>query len=493
MYEPLLFTYATRPAAPPPSICITCPAALKATLEANHLRPREDTIADGGCGYHAFALSVLDCRDERIAPAEIRKLRRLYGAAALVKHLRSAALSWLRAHADDDAWADMSLSSLAVAMSSDVETWRDYLAKHAEPHAWADACIIHALACVFDVDCLVWQVCMDPAIVGASLLPHNTNASVPLVSVAMQNDRHFWGTSVDRLDVVPVDGTDWAIPQPAPGDPLPRIAGGELGPDADGCENPNLALNIVSVQPDVLPSHIVDAEIALCETLASWDPWALPSEGANPTLMFALEALSGSNPATMVRCMVREQTFLDLAYEHEHFEQMSARMRTNRCSRTSHWRMQKQCVSCPRGECVAVQRETKNSLDLPSIQKQLDVPCWDNESPHSCLQIFQEHPSAIRNWRLLWFSLPKCTRKELLMKMHAAAPRYNRGKAYCVMGIRVCRNAFCQATEITRWQLSTASKAVAAGHVTSMSTLELPPSMRRPLGWFDVRGWLEAI
>jgi len=152
MYNSLLVGCSGRRLAEPSLTTIRMPEGLRALLAANDLVPRDDTDASGGCCYHAFALSVLDCRDIRVSATELRKLRRLQNPAAIVQHLRSTAVAWLVAHSDALAFADMRIQDLAVAMSTHLSTWTEYLAYHRRAGSWGDACVLHALACTFDVD-----------------------------------------------------------------------------------------------------------------------------------------------------------------------------------------------------------------------------------------------------------------------------------------------------------------------------------------------------
>ena len=55
---------------------------------------------------------------------------------------------------------------------------------------WADASVIHALACSFKVDVGIWQSQSDPMLIRHSLLSNGEPAG--LLPIALQNDHHFW-------------------------------------------------------------------------------------------------------------------------------------------------------------------------------------------------------------------------------------------------------------------------------------------------------------
>ena len=141
-------------------------------------------------------------------------------AQAMVTFLRSAAIEWMRAHADAIIWDGMPLKLLALSMSTFEGTFPDYLEHLRIRDQWIDACVLHALACKFSLDVAVWQAEADPCLVGISLMPEAADMkSVPLVSVAMVNDKHFWGIVNMEEQVKPVDRGDCFPPTWPPSAP----------------------------------------------------------------------------------------------------------------------------------------------------------------------------------------------------------------------------------------------------------------------------------
>ena len=141
--------------------------------------------------------------------AMFRKLSAKREAQAMVKLLRSTAIEWLRANADELMWEGMPVKRLAMSMATFEGTFPDYLEHMRVQDQWIDACVLHALASKFSLDVAVWQEDADPCLVGISLMSEAADMkSVALVSVAMVNDKHFWGIVSREEQIVPVDRGD---------------------------------------------------------------------------------------------------------------------------------------------------------------------------------------------------------------------------------------------------------------------------------------------
>ncbi len=94
---------------------------------------------------------------------------------------------------DSIVWDGMSFNTLAMAMSSHQDTtfgaYVDRLARNGE---WLDASALHALACSFKADLMVWQPAVEPALLGHSCVA-GASPSTVMLHVALVNDLHFWG------------------------------------------------------------------------------------------------------------------------------------------------------------------------------------------------------------------------------------------------------------------------------------------------------------
>ena len=79
------------------------------------------------------------------------------------------------------------------SMSGEIVSFGDYLAKMAQRTYWVDISMLHALGVIFKVDVIIFQQGSDISFVGLSLQGLASSACVPLVPVALHNDRHYWG------------------------------------------------------------------------------------------------------------------------------------------------------------------------------------------------------------------------------------------------------------------------------------------------------------
>ena len=150
---------------------------------------------------------------------------------------------------------------------------------------------------------------------------------------------------------------------------------------------------------------------------------------------------------------------------------------------------------------------TTLAIDENKVAEALEFDCsrWSKE--HTCMEPFRQAHNALRNWRVLWRSIPASMRREALISMyakplaeHVAAggdKRDFRMKKYSIFGVDVCLDAFCNLTGIGRWSLTTAREAAINGHRSSLSRGELPMEMSilpgaRPVLYLEARAWLEV-
>ena len=56
-------------------------------------------------------------------------------------------------------------------------------------------------------------------------------------------------------------------------------------------------------------------------------------------------------------------------------------------------------------------------IDLGCITRELETDCHTGRSRHECLNIFRATPSIVRNFRILWASLPRVQRLEYVYKL----------------------------------------------------------------------------
>ena len=82
---------------------------------------RDDTLADGNCGIHAFFLSLCDFVRQSLFMKRSAAWKRLSAVmpntADTIQHLRKVAVDWMADHADAAVWDGMTFRDLACQMS----------------------------------------------------------------------------------------------------------------------------------------------------------------------------------------------------------------------------------------------------------------------------------------------------------------------------------------------------------------------------------------
>ena len=178
-----------------------CPAELVHQLSVNHLQVDNQTVVDGNCGPDAFVISLADQRTHGTATAAgVKQMHNLFKLPVVGPGRRNFArqegLRWLR----DRRQAQLQSGYTAEAFCFSVSglTYESYLCRMAMDAEWADTVLILGMACAFGVDAVIFQVGMDPVLIGISLMDDKPDqasicASSRLVPMALANDRHFWG------------------------------------------------------------------------------------------------------------------------------------------------------------------------------------------------------------------------------------------------------------------------------------------------------------
>ena len=173
---------------------LQCPPQLQASLELNK-KSVVATITDGNCGLHSFAISFVDeAQDneplQRTAAYKEVKWVWNIDVQSCVAYLRARCVTFMTQLQDVKLWEDMTFKDMALNMSSIDETFPEYVVRMKRNNEWVDAAFLHALACSFRVDLMLWQERIDSALLGHSC---TADASSPLamLHVALKNDLHF--------------------------------------------------------------------------------------------------------------------------------------------------------------------------------------------------------------------------------------------------------------------------------------------------------------
>ena len=148
-----------------------CPPTLANQLAINGLVPDEQTDRIGNCGVDAFVRSLLNQPKlpHRSGQSQAGKnrtmLQRSRAKAALA---RQVGVKWLADHGGDAIWEGMTIALLCETVSS--TGFREYLTQMGRDGAWIDTAFLHGLGCAYEVDVMIFQTGMEPALVGISLL-----------------------------------------------------------------------------------------------------------------------------------------------------------------------------------------------------------------------------------------------------------------------------------------------------------------------------------
>ena len=443
-----------------------------------------DTVADGNCGLDAFGhgLASVASRNRRLYQTEAYKKfskAKTAGHGSMMLHLRQACIDQMMKMKDTKLWDGVDFKSLAVMMSSEKEDFSSYIERMGTDRCWVDASALHALGCHFRIDVLIWQENVDPSIVGHSFSNCNEEP-LAMISVVMVNDFHFWGVVDTTLeDARPLRGLDPPAHPP------------QWNYDSD--DDRDKLQRRIGEAPKKRSVSCVEAELAVCQQIAAWEPWNEPSAD----LVLALRRYSGLAPDNETvghQCLLRQSVIDQLAYERNYADSLPERLKYNAGSR---WKLGTGIVA-PR----TAKRELMTSgdghdtLSLEKIKDRIAVPCATKK--HTCLARFVEAPESVRVWRILWNSLPASTRREHLMVMYKKGlfDSNNDKLSFQIMGYHVCKPAWLKITGIGNWSLTEALKRVNAGHMSSCSRREVGIARNieanpKDAKYLDARAWLE--
>ena len=502
---PLLLTYTNRQRQLQPcNSAVHCPPRLVAELAANGLELALDTLTDGNCGLHGFAISLLDGGKRYAALSNTHAFKKFHkyrqNPDAMVAYLRDLAMSWLLAHGGDEVWDNLTVRQLAISMGSFNGRFADYVEHMRQDKIWIDALALHALACVLKVDLAVWQPGMEQTLVGTSTLAANSKlGTVPLLVIAMVNDLHFWGVRCAQTVLPPsTAAADNGGSMRRHIQPLDMCDDSEM----DGTGVPAT----IDLETPLMPEPELEAELALCKCLALWDPWAEPA----PDMVSAMHGLSAASTqhadvSPAPRCMRRAQVLSDLLYEASHERELPDAFRYHA---TARYRLKTRSVLAPgmshtRYEASKELGKT-HFLCSENICHLLQTPCWRGSGAHTCLNPFRAEPNTVRNWRILWRSLSPASRREALLAMFRASLANHKSDnrsgswkmSFHVLGHSVCENAFRMLTGISSWSLTRARAGAKAGHLSSLSNAELGSSQMIKSAskanlYLDAHQWLE--
>ena len=475
---------------------LPCPPELEALLATNS-REVVQSVTDGNCALHAFAISIVDEAPRNVNLSTMNAYKKLLsawraGVNEANAYLRQRCVDWMKKMKDSIAWEGMSFGVLAVAMSSHQGTsFAEHVARLARDGEWLDASALHALACSFKADLMVWQSTAEPALLGHSCAA-DVSPSTIMLHVALVNDLHFWGVRMQLEQQRFKDLRDEA-------DFMMRSTNvnQRVGPMVDSDDD----LAPPNEHPRVRSDDSVELELGLCKALATWDPWAPPTTNVVDALSAFKTASSSSADATGRACLVRQNVIHQLQYEADHFKTIPTRFKYHAVAR---WKLQCDHVvtrkSRERWNFESEYIKNVSSLSMEKIAARLSKPCWINKTVHCCLDEFRENPNIVLTWQLLWRSLPAWRRRETLLALYRQRGTNADADADSLLmpflGKNVCRRAFLALTGLGSNSLTRARSAAAADKRSSLSGAELGSCLlikntNRPKLYLDARMWLE--
>jgi len=531
----------------------SCPPDVVRQLAANSLRADEQTVRDGNCGVHAFVTGLVDqmqCKaPKKGGPgAALRRklLRAPNGTAGRIAMARAAGAAWLKDNAGTQMWEGMSVGRLCVVVSG--MPLRDYIASMQQDGQWADTAFLHALGCAYVANVFVFQAGMDIALLGPSLCEETAGNKDPIaVPVALANNYHFWGVTQQAPTLTePVDKGDFALaflpdqgvgsqpspkrrrveeglpgqgvgPQPQPPSKHHQVGEGQ-GTEEDGFDlTPYFQQEHGSggAEESSLRERAVQVELDLCQALAHWCPWSEPSAELVSTMRLAAGCGLGAEGRDVgTACLARADAIRQLAYEEVHGSQLPEALKYQRAARCrltnpGAW---KRCV-------VTDQRLVTTSYlqacaGVPALEEMAsrlaNADCGQWGPVHEpgnrvCVGLQSFSASVVINWRILWWSLPKTSRKEHLLKAFRASLASHRAMGgtderwrmqYQFLGHSVCRNAFMILSGASAFACQEARDAALQGKCcwVSRAELGLASSIRnasKAAAYLGARQWLE--
>jgi hypothetical protein len=146
-------------------------------------------------------------------------------------------------------------------------------------------------------------------------------------------------------------------------------------------------------------------------------------------------------------------------------------------------------------------------METLALQLGSQQPCSRAEGhSRACLRIEYFSPAVVRNWRVLWYSLPSGARRERLLEVFRDSLEQHRRQGGYVeqwrmefryLGSPVCQKAFLALTGISKFMLAQCRDGAIQGTRSFLSAREmgLHASLRMTAGrlptYLSARQWLE--
>ena len=504
---PFLSRYADRRVVLPGD-GITCPQELVDELQANQLIVDATTVTDGQCGLHAFLISLADARHRWPSLTRTcawKTLARFRPVQSKLTHLRDIAVRWLQKFSKTTLWEGVTVRQfVASSMSNEVNGFGDYIQKMSQTTYWIDGAVLHALGIIFKVDVMLFQHGSDVAFVGESLGQHEPSRSVPMIPIALVNDRHYWGvlTSHRIADSFVGDAAAHHAERVVPETSHTDAAGADADADADVDDDAQCEPWVAAIVPAMVPDEEVRRELDLCIAICDWNPFNEP----HADLLKCIASMNASAVDQPAQCAVRQQAIEDILHEQAHFDELPTRLKYHGACR---WRLSQRKLaadSTQRRTLALEYLSTRHCLLPATIASDLEADCSTHSKVRcACLDQFRENNGIVRNWRVLWHSLPMHQRRELILRLFKAdfdnrQDPVNEQREwrmqYTFLGVDVCKKGFQILTRIGNSSLTKARTGAKRNNCSSLSRHEMGYDLalrmtNKPQLYLDARRWLE--
>jgi len=278
--------------------------------------------------------------------------------------------------------------------------------------------------------------------------------------------------------------------------------------DDQDAGSPGVAAGDVDILPTIVSDEHCNAELDVCAVLRGWSPWALPSAELVGAVQRAAKCETGVPTCRMVEA--RQHVVKQLALEETAMQYLPEQLQYRR---TARWYLKKALargalpVAGLRKAAMIDSLHATVSVDEAKVVEACASNCSRGACRHTCMDPFRDNPNVIRNWRVLWRSLPAAGRRESLLCMFRVQLEQHMGaggvkedfqmKHYPLLGQKVCLEAFAALTGIGRWSVTQARTNAFKGHKSSLSRGELPMELamrptNKPQMYLEARAWLEV-
>ena len=480
----------------------------------NNMVLDDTTSRDGNCGISAFTISIMDAmklcnvrlKAETPEAKRLGSLRRCpFGQR--VAQARAEAIMWLNANARAKLWEGMTVSQLVTHVSGEnMATYRERMQKNGE---WVDTVFMHALACAYGVSVLVFQDGCDPAILGPDLHEDFDRKCDVVVPVALVNDYHFWAVIESRL---PGLGCTPVVMDKGELIPFRRDDehAGEYSPAAED-EYGEAHHSPWTPPPGARSTAEIDRELEFCAVLSRWCPWSTPTLETVQAIQAMAQDSHDSDVSSKV--LARQRALQALQYEELYGDSLPETMRYQRGARRhllnpKDWRCAVKAREITRKYMRACAKLPAMETLVQDLESRAPCSCAPGHSC-CCVGIAYFPPSAVHNWRVLWYSLPAVTRQERLIKACRDSLEQHRQQGgfveqwcmeYKFWGSPVCQVAFLALSGISKWMVAKCRAGALEGKRSFMSgrrkEMGLHASLHKTAGgrlptYLSARQWLE--